>query len=195
MGLSGSGKSTLARIAAGLENPDAGRVLWDGRDIRGPGRKRHREGRMLILLQNAEGALNPLKTVAVLLKEVRRLKGLPRKDDDSALRTALAEVELSPDILALRPPELSGGMNRRVLLARLFLRSPDFIIFDEPTSGLDASVQAAVLHLIRKLRRELGFSSLVISHDRDVLDFLCSRTLLLSGGALIEAPGKPGSGV
>lgn len=184
MGPSGSGKSTLARIATGLEAPDTGRVFWDGKDIRSLGRNRYRNGKVLLLPQNAEGALNPMKTVKSLLLEVCRLGGIPTQAEESTYLRALEEVELSPDILRYRPPQLSGGMNQRVLLARLILRQPGCIIFDEPTSGLDVSIQASILHVMRKLQRENAFSSLVISHDRDVVRFLCSRVMILRGKTL-----------
>jgi ABC-type dipeptide/oligopeptide/nickel transport system ATPase subunit len=176
-GPSGSGKSTLARIAAGLEKPDQGGVFWDQRNILEHWSRRHRGGRICLLPQNAEAALNPLKTVRTLLEE---FCPRDRKRDRAALITeALERVELSPELLGYRPPELSGGMNQRLLLTRLLLRSPDCLILDEAGTGLDASVAAGLYRLIRAIKGEGRLSCLMISHEREVLNFLCDRIYVL----------------
>lgn len=174
-GPSGSGKSTLARIASGLEKPGKGRVRWDGVNIHGGRQQYHRGGRMQLLPQNAEAALNPLKTVKTLLEEVCCLAGLDR----DRILPALDQVELSRNLLGYRPPELSGGMNQRLLFARILLGSPDCLILDEPGSGLDASAAAGLYRLIKGLKQEGKISCLIISHEREVLNFLCDRIFLL----------------
>jgi ABC-type dipeptide/oligopeptide/nickel transport system ATPase subunit len=183
-GPSGSGKSTLGRIAAGLEKPDQGGVFWDQRNILEHWPQRHRGGRICLLPQNAEAALNPLKTVRSLLEE---FCPRDRKTDRAALiAAALERVELSPELLSYRPPELSGGMNQRLLLTRLLLRSPDCLILDEAGTGLDASVAAGLYRLISAIKGEGRLSCLMISHEREVLDFLCDRIYVLESLHLKE---------
>ena len=183
-GPSGSGKSTLARIAAGIERPDQGGVFWDHRNILDHWPRRYRGGRICLLPQNAEAALNPLKTVRCLLEEF-----CPRDrniDRTALVAEALARVELCPELLGYRPPELSGGMNQRLLLTRLLLRSPDCLILDEAGTGLDASVAAGLYRLIRTIKGEGRLSCLIISHEREVLNFLCDRIYVLKSLQLKE---------
>jgi peptide/nickel transport system ATP-binding protein len=174
-GPSGSGKSTLARIAAGLEKPGGGTVRWDGADIRRGPQLRRRGGRVQFLPQNAEAALNPLKTVKTLLEEVCDAAGLNR----DRIFPALDRVELSRKLLGYRPSELSGGMNQRLLFTRILLGNPDCLILDEPGSGLDASAAAGLYRLIKGRKEEGNVSCLIISHEREVLNFLCDRIFLL----------------
>ena len=163
-GPSGSGKSTLARIAAGLEKPDEGEVFWDRRNLQEHWSRRHRGGRVCLLPQNAEAALNPLKTVRSLLEEF-----CPRDrnaDRGALIAEALDRVGLGGAFLGYRPPELSGGMNQRLLLTRILLRAPDCLILDEAGTGLDASAAAGLYRLIRTVKGEGRLSCLMISHER-----------------------------
>ena len=98
------------------------------------------------------------------------------------LGTVLAMVGLSPEILSRYPAELSGGQNQRVALGRILLLEPEVIVLDEPTSALDISVQAQILHLLKEIqvRKNLGY--LFISHDSDVVKFMCDDIVVLDDG-------------
>jgi ABC-type dipeptide/oligopeptide/nickel transport system ATPase subunit len=192
-GASGSGKSTLGRIACGLEAPDnagspgdGGQVFWD--EVPFQGARDLRRGRMPWLPQNAEAALNPLKTVKTLLEEVCLLRR-PRTnktDLQNCVLTALDRVELSADLLGYRPPDLSGGMNQRLLLTRLLLGEPDALVLDELVTGLDASAAAGLVRLVKGIKEERRLSCLLISHEEAVLHFLCDKIYYLKDGKLFE---------
>jgi ABC-type dipeptide/oligopeptide/nickel transport system ATPase subunit len=197
IGNSGCGKSTLARLLTLLEQPDGGDILFKGQPMR------HADGRGLrsfrssvqIVFQDPEGSLNPKKRIATLLSEAAALRAEDPKEKSRAgqrtergilLRNALASVGLRDEVLHRFPDELSGGQNQRIALARVLLLEPDFLILDEPTSGLDIAVQAQILHLVRAIADERCMGFLFISHDRSVLDFLCSRVFRLEEGILVH---------
>lgn len=189
MGPSGVGKTTLARIIMGNITPDTGTIRWDGRDIKDKSVLRQNRHRVQMLVQDPTSALNPLKTVKTLLSEVPGINQQSHEHRDKTLSAILDQVGLSTAVLSYHPPELSGGMNQRVMLARLMLAAPDLIIFDEPTSGLDLSLQATILHLIKATQAQFGYTCLFISHHAEVVSFMCRRTIHLKGGRL-EAENK-----
>jgi ABC-type dipeptide/oligopeptide/nickel transport system ATPase subunit len=137
-----------------------------------------------MLFQDPEGALNPSKRAARLLDEVCHLAGM----DDVTRREKTGEiietVGLSPEVLPRYPHQLSGGQNQRVALARILLLEPQIIVLDEPTSSLDVSMQAQVLSLLKRLHETKNLAYLFISHDHDVIDFMCDRIGLLKDGRL-----------
>jgi ABC-type dipeptide/oligopeptide/nickel transport system ATPase subunit len=185
-GPSGVGKSTLGRIVCGLETADSGQVFWDERPI-----NISIDMRLELvpwLPQNAEAALNPLKTVKKLLEEVCLLRQLHIKKSDlhSRVLDVLEQVELSADLFGYRPPELSGGMNQRLLLARILLTEPDALVLDEFVTGLDASTAASLVGLVYSLKTQRTLTCLVISHEEAVLRFLCDRIYTLNAGKLQE---------
>lgn len=180
VGKSGSGKTTLGKILAGLIEPTKGRVLYNGKDISSLNKSERLSYRRSVqmMFQNPEGALNPVKRIERQFFDVCRLTG-SASADESAGRTSrvLEQVGLSPEILCRLPRELSGGQNQRVALGRILLLDPKIIILDEPTSALDISVQAQILHLLKRLQHERRFSYVFISHDPDVVDFMCDRII------------------
>ena len=188
-GPSGTGKSTLGKIITGIEPPDSGQVLWNGKNIRSHESRGYYgklRPKVQLMVQDPVGALNPVKKVSTLLGEVCRFMGMRDNQGEKEIAIALTQVGLSSDILGMRPPQLSGGMNQRLLLARLLILRPWAVVFDEPTSGLDASIQATVLHLIKKLQHDHQFSYIFISHDAEVVDFMCSRLATLADGEYRE---------
>ena len=197
VGESGSGKSTILRAVAGLVPPRDGTIALEDDepleadvDRRSPVQLR----RVQLVFQNPDESLNPRHTVADILAQPLRLYfGL----SGEALRTRsmelLEQVRLGPHYLARLPGQLSGGEKQRVAIARAFAAEPELVLCDEVTSALDVSVQAAVLGLLERLRRERGTTYVFVSHDLAVVRVLADRVAVpLPGAALRGRPGGPG---
>ncbi len=186
MGVSGSGKSTLAKILAGLERPTSGRVLFAGRDIwsmRGGEFLAFRR-KVQIVYQDAEGSLNPMKSIERSIHEVLALMKIPPRGWRDRVGEILDMVGLSDELLCRYPAQISGGQCQRVALCRVLLLCPKVIILDEPTSALDISVQAQILNLLKDLQRDLGPAYLLISHQPEVIRFMAHETIILECGTL-----------
>ncbi|WP_410585904.1 dipeptide ABC transporter ATP-binding protein [Amycolatopsis sp. lyj-23] len=186
VGESGSGKTTTARIALGLEEPDSGEVRLAGRRWSG---RRERDRRALrrtvqLVPQDPLSSFDPRHTVAAVLGEA--IGGRGRAVRRARAAELLAQVGLDESVLDRRPRELSGGQRQRVAIARALSTGPDLLVCDEPVSALDVSVQAQVLGLLARLRRELGLAMLFISHDLGVIRQVSDRVVVLSGGRVVE---------
>ncbi|WP_449278268.1 ATP-binding cassette domain-containing protein [Leucobacter sp. GX24907] len=194
VGESGSGKTTLARALIG-QLPAGGEIRFGSQD---PGeilltRRRTREQRRLLQLvpQDPYSSLDPRMTVGQTIGEVLRVHRLvPREAVKSRISTLLQTVRLDPEIARAYPHELSGGQRQRVALARALAVEPRVLVADEPTSALDVSVQAAIIDLLRELRRELGLTLVLISHDLAVVHEVCDRVLVMRGGEVVEQGGR-----
>jgi len=190
MGPSGTGKTTLLRLITGQAFADHGEVLVDGQDLARLSRKgiyalRRRMG---MLFQN--GALltdiTVYENVAFPLREHTRL---PERLVRQVVLTKLEAVGLR-GAADLMPSELSGGMARRVALARAIVMDPELLIYDEPFAGLDPISMGVVLRLIRELNDALGITSIVVSHDVPEISAVADHSYLLSGGRVV-ASGPP----
>ena len=188
VGESGCGKTTLARCVLGVLPITHGEVRIDGVDIasvRGCDRRRLQR-RAQIVFQNPYAALNPRMTVAMLVAEPLRLRGVPRGQMRRAAVAGLDRVGLGAVHLDRYPHELSGGQCQRVAIARALALEPGLLVLDEPTSALDVSVQAQILNLLGELRAALGLAYLLISHDLAVVRQLADRIGVMQDGRLIE---------
>lgn len=190
VGESGSGKTTLARIMAGLIAPDAGRVHWQGQPVgrlpRGIRKAFRRD--VQYVFQNPTSALNPRQRVARILDApLAALFGLSRDERRLQAVEALGWVAMSHRMLERYPHELSGGQAQRVAIARALAVRPRLLILDEPVSALDLSVQAQILELLGRLRRELQLAYLFITHDLAVVERLCEQIVVMQGGRIVEA--------
>lgn len=190
-GRNGAGKSTLLRALLGLIPADGGAVLWNGRDIRGFSRKEMPAFRraVQVVAQNPEQAFDPRYTIEESLREVYAIHPVLRAGMDAAALSAriaagLSSVELAARVLPRRPHELSGGELQRAAICRALLVEPQLLLLDEPTTMLDASIQAQILHLLRRLHAERGLGMLLISHDRLLLDWFAQDIYVLDAGAL-----------
>jgi len=182
VGESGSGKSTVLRAVAGLIG-HTGLIRLDGQIV---GRRRTRVTRKLLqmVFQDPYGSLHPQQTVDRILAEPVAIHRLP--DGERRVTDALTEVGLGPQHRFRFAHQLSGGQRQRVAIARaLILRSP-ILLLDEPTSALDVSVQAEILNLLARLRREHGLTLLMVSHDLAVIAHLCERIAVMTRGEIVE---------
>ncbi|ANN16089.1 ABC transporter ATP-binding protein [Amycolatopsis orientalis] len=189
VGESGSGKSTLGRAAVGLAPVRAGRVLLDGEDItQAKGARRRRlGGRIHLVFQNPHSALDPRMTVGETVSEALTVhRGLRRSERRSEVARLLDLLELDPTLASVLPGALSGGQRQRVALARALAVEPEVLIADEITSALDASVQSAILNLIRELRDKLELTILFIGHNLAAVRYVADVIAVLRQGELVE---------
>ncbi|MFF1696141.1 dipeptide/oligopeptide/nickel ABC transporter permease/ATP-binding protein [Streptomyces sp. NPDC058257] len=187
VGESGCGKSLTALTVMGLEPKDArvgGEVMFNGQQLLGmPMRARRRllGHDMAMIYQDALSSLNPAMTVRAQLKQVVRRGG--RRTSVELLEL----VGLDPDrTLRSYPHELSGGQRQRVLIAMALSRDPKLIVADEPTTALDVTVQAQVIQLLLRLREELGFALILVSHDLALVADVTDRVVVMYGGQIVE---------
>ncbi len=185
LGQSGTGKSVLLKIIIGLQQPDSGSVRIHGREITGLPREQINEIRMKIgfLFQNSAlyDSLTVEQNVAFPLKRHFQLPGAERR---KRVRELLSSVGMDKDLDKL-PGEISGGMQKRVGLARALALSPDILLFDEPTAGLDPITASEIDDLILKLRKEMGITSIVVTHDLPSARAVSDRLALMRDGQIL----------
>ena len=190
VGESGSGKSTVAKMLVGLEQPSNGRILFNGEDLTDPSARNteRRAATIQMVFQDPQSALNPRRRVAAIVTQAMEAGSRHATWDERLKRTKelLAEVGMVPELASRLPGQLSGGQRQRVNIARALCNVPKLLIADEIVSGLDVSIQAQLLNLLARLRVELGFSMLFISHDLSVVRHLCSRVLVMYRGEIVE---------
>ncbi|MGJ4951964.1 nickel ABC transporter ATP-binding protein NikE [Bradyrhizobium sp. HKCCYLS20291] len=192
VGESGSGKSTTSRMICRLIDPSEGEILFDGQSIgQIPARDFHRSELrkdIQIVFQDPNDSLNPRYTafdcIAHPLLRLMNMRGgdkLRQRVEECADR-----VGLPRELLSRFPHQLSGGQKARVGIARAIACRPRLLVLDEPTAALDVSVQAVVLQLLNKLRREDNLAFLFVSHDLNVVRMMCDRTIVLRTGLIVE---------
>lgn len=189
VGESGSGKSTLARMAMALEEPGAGEVIFEGRSLFKLSSRDLREARrhFQMVFQDPMASINPrhqaLDVVTEPLQVHDGLKGEALQEKGAAL---LREVGLEPSMLTRYPHEFSGGQRQRLMIARAISTRPKLLVADEPVSSLDITIQAQILELLIKLKRDLGMAMLFISHDLRVVERLSDRVAVMKDGKIVE---------
>ena len=185
LGGSGSGKSVLLKHLVGLLRPDVGRLRIDGRDAAAFRERDWVEVRRRIayVFQGAAlfDSLSVRENVAYGLREHRSLS---EQGIDARVAVCLTSVGLAGSE-ARMPAELSGGMRKRVAVARAIALEPEVILYDEPTTGLDPANARRIGQLIRDLRRELGVTSVIVTHDLELAFAISDRIALLAGGRLV----------
>ncbi|MDE1186859.1 MAG: ABC transporter ATP-binding protein [Pantoea sp.] len=191
VGQSGSGKSTVARLLVGLETPTSGAIRVDGRSVVGEDKPTRalRVDSMQMIFQDPQSALNPRRTLGSLVTCAMTAGHERHAAPDRLVRARelLAATGLGPDMVSRYPAQLSGGQRQRVNIARALCKTPRILIADEILSGLDVSVQAQILNLLLKLRRESDVSLILISHDIAAVRYLCSRVLVMHDGEVVES--------
>jgi phospholipid/cholesterol/gamma-HCH transport system ATP-binding protein len=185
MGGSGTGKSTILKLVLGLIKPQQGRILIDGDDVTNMTEAELTEIRRKIGMVFQDGAL--FDSLSVYENVGFRLfeKGLPESEIEEAVRRMLRFVNLE-NTLYMMPAELSGGMRRRVGIARALIGSPKLILFDEPTAGLDPPTARTILELAMKLRDLEGVSSIFVTHRLEDIKLLSSNFATITEGGEVE---------
>ena len=189
VGETGCGKSSLTRAIYGLAPISGGAVRFDGVDLKtatSADRRRIRRG-MQMIFQDPGGSLNPRMRVGALVAEPLEIHGdgNARSRRDRVVQVLEAMGLVAHDA-ARFAHELSGGQRQRIAIARAIVLEPTLILADEPTSALDVSLQAQILNLIAALRRDMGLALLFVSHDLDVVGYLCDRIAVMYLGRIVE---------
>ncbi|MBU8544336.1 MULTISPECIES: dipeptide ABC transporter ATP-binding protein [Roseomonadaceae] len=192
VGESGSGKSTLARAAVGLVVPTAGMIRVFGQDPAEARGRRQMARAVQMVFQDAAGSLNPRLTIAQILAEPLAVHALaPPGARRTHARRLLEEVGLAEAHLDRYPHQLSGGQRQRVAIARALAVDPRLLVCDEPVSALDMTVQAQVLDLLGRIRRERGLALLFIGHDLEAVGAVSERIAVMKDGRVVESKRQP----
>jgi len=189
VGESGCGKSTLARMLVGLDRPTSGTICLDGEDVSELAARDSNAlaRRVQYVFQDPVASLNPRKTIRQTLEApMRRLLGMAEAERAARLEELMGVVSLRAEFLDRYPHEFSGGQAQRIGIARALAAGARVIVLDEPVSALDVSVQAQVLNLLDRLKRELGLTYVFISHDLSVIESVCERVAVMYFGRIVE---------
>ncbi|MBJ2159542.1 ABC transporter ATP-binding protein [Variovorax sp. IB41] len=190
VGESGSGKSTIGRTVLRLVERTEGQVLYRGDDIGALSGERMRKlrSKLQIIFQDPYASLNPKMRISAILGEALSTHGLHKgaAARDKRIAELLETVGLRAEHASRFPHEFSGGQRQRIGVARALAVEPEFIVADEPLSALDVSIQSQVINLLADLRERLGLTMLFISHDLDVVEYLCDRVVVLYLGKVME---------
>ena len=188
VGESGCGKTTLGKCLVGLEKIDSG-VIKVGNNIlsSSDGTKLSAAiSRIQIIFQNPDMSLNPKKSIYQILAEPLILQKIPKQEFKKIIVDAIESVGLYEKHLSYYPHQLSGGQNQRIAIARAILMAPDILIADEVTSALDVSVQAHIVHLLMKIKKEMGMTLIFISHDLALVKRIADRVMVMKDGRIVE---------
>jgi oligopeptide/dipeptide ABC transporter ATP-binding protein len=191
VGESGCGKSTLVRLLARLLDPTEGRIVFDGEDLAATPARRfartRRRAEVQMVFQDPTDSLNPRFTARDTIREpCLLLAGMGRAEADRRVDDVAEQVGLPHTLLSRFAHQLSGGQKARVGIARALAARPRLLILDEPTAALDVSVQAVVLQLLDRLRRELDLATLFVSHDLNVVRLLTDDVAVMYLGKIVE---------
>jgi len=190
VGESGCGKSTVARLILRLLLPDSGRIRFEDQEISDFDERTFKplRKRMQMIFQDPYSSLNPRMTVAQSIGEGVRMAGIESKPDQRRRIEQLLDMVGMPKASADRyPHEFSGGQRQRVGIARALSVAPRLILCDEPISALDVSIQAQIINLLKDLQQELGLSYLFISHDLNVVSYICDHVCVMYRGQIMES--------
>src|SRR5699024_1585787 len=189
VGESGCGKSTMARLINQLIRPSSGHVLFKGDNLVGMNSEQLRTTRKSIqmVFQDPFASLDPRKTVGELIAEPLVIHKVGDKHSrQRRVKELLEVVGLESHHAERLPHEFSGGQRQRVNIARTLALNPEVVICDEPVSALDVSVQAQVINLLKKLQRQFDLTYIFISHDLNVVRYMCDRIAVMYLGKIVE---------
>ncbi len=192
VGESGCGKSTLALLLMGLENPTAGTINFEGRDITHISDHERKAVRRKIqmVFQDPYESLNPTQTIEEIVNEPLAVHGLgfDKKERDERVKKAMEDSGLKPaDVYLNRfPHELSGGQRQRVVIAAALVLEPEILLADEPVSMLDVSIRAEIINLLAELRITRQIAVIFITHDLGSVGFFADRVAVMYLGRIVE---------
>jgi len=186
VGESGCGKSTLALMLLGLLAPNKGEILFSGQPVAGIPRLELAR-RVQPIFQDPYSSLNPRKTIGDIISLPLRVHSIGEPDErEKRVHDMMELVGLSKRYYNNFPSQLSGGQRQRVAIARALIMRPELLICDEPTSALDVSVQSQILNLLMDLRKELGLTYVLISHNLAVVEHIATEVAVMYLGRIVE---------
>lgn len=189
VGESGSGKSTLLRMMLRLTRPTAGAIELEGSDIWKLDRYELKKFRRRVqpVFQNPASSLNPRQRIGEILAAPLEVHGMgTRSEQRRFVGVMLERVGLPSDYAERLPHQLSGGEKQRVAIARATILNPAVLLADEPTSALDVSVQRQILKLLDDVRRDIGLTTIFVSHDLATVRQLSDRVAIMRAGQIVE---------
>lgn len=186
IGGSGSGKSVMLKNALGLMTPDKGKIFFGGDDVtKATGRTREKMRARIGMLFQSGALFDSLTVWENVAFRLTNSEGISRRDAKERAIETLKKVRLGTDVAGLYPSEISGGMQKRVSLARSIISEPDLIFFDEPTTGLDPITADAINDLILEMVRGLGAAAVTITHDMASARKIADEVAMLFEGRII----------
>lgn len=186
LGGSGSGKSVMLKNALGLMTPDKGQIVFDGEDVtHDQGKTREAMRARIGMLFQSAALFDSLTVWENIAFRLLNADGIKRKDAKERAIETLKQVRLGADVADLTPAEISGGMQKRVGLARAIVSKPDLIFFDEPTTGLDPITADAINDLIVEQTKALGAAAVSITHDMASARKIADEIAMLFEGVII----------
>lgn len=189
VGNSGCGKSTLARMIAGLLTPTKGDIQLDGISVVQIKKRLKKSQNIQMIFQHPESALDPSMRIRDSLLEPLKIHRIYHRDTkrmEQKLREVMELAHIEEVLLNRYPHQISGGEAQRVCIGRMLMLNPKVVLLDEPTSMLDVSVQAYIMNLLKELQRKMEFTYLIISHDLEILHWICDDILVMNKGEMIE---------
>lgn len=188
VGESGSGKTTVSRAIGGLLRQWSGSITIEGKELGRTARSRSVEERLGIqyVFQNPYGSLNPRKTVRESISRPLLIAGKSKNEADVAVQDVLSKVSLPNSYANKYPDQLSGGERQRVAIARALVSNPTVLLCDEVTSALDVLVQASIVDLLGRLRKELGLAMLFVTHNLPLVRSIADEVAVMSEGRIVE---------
>lgn len=194
VGNSGCGKTTLSRMIMGTLRPSSGEIMFERQNIQRFNRQdmqRYRR-RVQMIFQNPEVSLDPSMRIRDSLMEVLKIHrlGESREERMEHICATLKQVNVSENLLMRYPHQVSGGEGQRLVICRALLLKPEILLLDEPTSMLDVSVQAYIMNILRDLQHDLSLTYLFITHDIELLGWICHSIGVMHKGKIVEIGSK-----
>ena len=191
LGESGCGKTTLGRLIVGLERLDAGRISYEGSEVKYVRDRGAVRGRLQMVFQDPSSSLDPYLTVSTCVAEPISKMGFKKSEIAERVSGALKLVGMESLFMSRRTSDLSGGQKQRTAIARALISDPAVIVLDEPTSSIDVSIQAQILNLLVELQSLRDLTYVLITHDPNVARFMADKIAVMYLGKIVEY-GMPG---